>query len=242
MESIATLAKMVKEFTDTLVDIKINIFCEVTERELPEPPRPDLLLYQPKHQRERSTICSHTFPRNPNCELCKRTKITRAAGRRNSQMPHAPRDQFRRCSCTAGHKILSKEGESRNNQRYAIVAQDLATQRIQSYPCMQNNNLHKITVRNQRTCLLSILKKIQRVKKLSGYNHTHVKKKLLRRHKVSLQKFLEPTWKPKVMNIFNGIVVRLHLIDLRRMELHEIAASEENQRRDFNYPLAVWIR
>ena len=37
--------------------------------------------------------------------------------------------------CTADHKILSEERESRNNHRYAVVVQDLAIQWIQSYPC-----------------------------------------------------------------------------------------------------------
>ena len=38
-------------------------------------------------------------------------------------------------SITADHKILIEAGESRNNHRYAVVVQDLATQWIQSYPC-----------------------------------------------------------------------------------------------------------
>ena len=36
---------------------------------------------------------------------------------------------------TADHKIFSEESESRNNHRYAVVLQDLATQVLQSYPC-----------------------------------------------------------------------------------------------------------
>ena len=36
---------------------------------------------------------------------------------------------------TADHKVLSEESESRNNHRYAVVVQDLATQWIQAYPC-----------------------------------------------------------------------------------------------------------
>ena len=36
---------------------------------------------------------------------------------------------------TTDHKVLSEGCESRNNLRYAIVVQDLATQWIQSYPC-----------------------------------------------------------------------------------------------------------
>ena len=36
---------------------------------------------------------------------------------------------------TADHKVLSDNCESRNNHRYAVVVQDLATQWIQAYPC-----------------------------------------------------------------------------------------------------------
>ena len=36
---------------------------------------------------------------------------------------------------TADHKVLTEEGESRNNHPYAVVVQDLATQWWQSYPC-----------------------------------------------------------------------------------------------------------
>ena len=40
---------------------------------------------------------------------------------------------------TPDHKILSEESESRNNHRYAVRVQDLATQWIQSYPCQNKN-------------------------------------------------------------------------------------------------------
>ena len=43
---------------------------------------------------------------------------------------------------TADHKDLSEESESRNNHRYAVVVQDLATQWIQSYPCRSKSS-HK---------------------------------------------------------------------------------------------------
>ena len=36
---------------------------------------------------------------------------------------------------TADHKVLSDNCECRNNHRYAVVVQDMATQWIQSYPC-----------------------------------------------------------------------------------------------------------
>ena len=59
---------------------------------------------------------------------------------------------------TADHKVLKEEGESRSKHWYAIVAQDLATQLIQPYPC---------------------------------------KTKTFQETEKSLQKFLEPSHKPK---------------------------------------------
>ena len=41
---------------------------------------------------------------------------------------------------TADHKVLSEGCESRNNHRYAVVVQDLATQWIQAYPCKTNTS------------------------------------------------------------------------------------------------------
>ena len=40
---------------------------------------------------------------------------------------------------TADHKVFHEGAESRHNRRYAVVAQDLATQWIQSYPCKNKN-------------------------------------------------------------------------------------------------------
>ena len=67
---------------------------------------------------------------------------------------------------TADHKVLSEGCESRNNHRYAVVVQDLATQWIQSYPCKT-----KTSQETQR----------------------------------SLQKFLEPNRKPKVIYTDNSL-------------------------------------
>ena len=95
----------------------------------PKPPRP-----KPppsKAPQEKHNLFIH-FPEDPNCEMHKRAKVARAACRRNSQS-HTHRE-FGETIAT-DHQILSEEGESRNDQRYAIVVQDLATQRIQSYPC-----------------------------------------------------------------------------------------------------------
>ena len=67
---------------------------------------------------------------------------------------------------TADHKVLSDNCEPRNNHRYAIVVQDLATQWIQAYPCKT-----KTSQETQR----------------------------------SLQKFLEPDRKPKVIYTDNSL-------------------------------------
>ena len=77
----------------------------------------------------------HTyFPKDRNCEICKRTKITRAPCRRRKGEAVPRADNFG-VLITADHKVLSDKCESRNNHRYAVVVQDLATQWIQAYPC-----------------------------------------------------------------------------------------------------------
>ena len=102
------------------------------------------------------------FLKDRNCETCQRTKVTRAPCRRRIGGA-VPRAENFGVLITADHKVLSDNCESRNNHRFADVAQDLATQWIQSYPC-----------KNQET---------QR----------------------SLQKFLEPNRKPKVIYTDNSL-------------------------------------
>ena len=74
------------------------------------------------------------FPKDRNCEICKRNEITRAPCRR-SNGEAVPRAENFGDLITADHKVLSDNCESRNNHRYAVVVQDLATQWIQAYPC-----------------------------------------------------------------------------------------------------------
>ena len=66
--------------------------------------------------------------------MCLKTKITRASCRRRTGTV-VPRAENVGDLIPADHKMLSEESESRDNHRYAVVVQDLATQRIQSYPC-----------------------------------------------------------------------------------------------------------
>ena len=74
------------------------------------------------------------FPKDRNCEISQRTKIRRAPCRRRIGGA-VPRAENFGDLITADHKVLSGGCESRNNHRYAVVVQDLATQLIQSYPC-----------------------------------------------------------------------------------------------------------
>ena len=103
------------------------------------------------------------FPKDRNCEICQRTKITTAPCRRNGGA--VPRVENFGDLITAAHKVLSENCESRNNPRYAAVVQDLATQWIQSYPCKTKTSQEKPR---------------------------------------SLQKFLEPDRKPKVIYTDNS--------------------------------------
>ena len=74
------------------------------------------------------------FPKDRNCEILKRTNITKAPCRKRNGKA-VPRAEKFGDLITADHKILSDNCESRNNHRYAVVVQDLATQWIQAYPC-----------------------------------------------------------------------------------------------------------
>ena len=66
------------------------------------------------------------FPKDRNCEICKRTKITKAPCRRRNGEA-APRADKYGDLITADYKVLSDNCESRNNHRYAVVVQDLVT-------------------------------------------------------------------------------------------------------------------
>ena len=113
-----------------------------------------------------STVLIRIFRRTANCDICLRTKITRAPCRKRTGTV-VPRAEQVGDLITADHKVLSEGCESRHNHRYAVVVQDLATQWIQSYPC-KNKNFPGNT-------------------------------------KELLQKFLEPTRKPKVIYIDHSL-------------------------------------
>ena len=91
------------------------------------------LTFKRREDLGKHSVYTH-FPKDRNCEICERTKITRAPCRRRNGGA-VPRAEKFGDLITADHKLLSDNCESRNNHRYAVLVQDLATQWIQAYPC-----------------------------------------------------------------------------------------------------------
>ena len=99
-----------------------------SSHELPTEPRPKVEPGSGKH-----SVYTH-FPKDPDCDICLKTKISRASCRRRTGTV-VPRAENFGDLITADHKDLSEESESRNNHRYVVVVQDLAARWLQSYPC-----------------------------------------------------------------------------------------------------------
>ena len=158
----SNIPEWLQEFRENLVDDEIPLQGDSHASSFHE------TSLQPIHMR-REELGKHNvhthFPKDQNCEICKRTKITRAPCRRRKGEAVPRADNFGDL-ITADHKVLSDNCESRNNHRYAVVVQDLATQWIQAYPCK-----NKTSQETQR----------------------------------SLQKFLEPERKPKVIYTDNSL-------------------------------------
>ena len=153
----AEIPEWLQEFREILVDDRVperrDSHARSSHEASSEP------TYKRREDLGKHSVYTH-FPKDRNCEICQRTKITRAPCRRRIGRV-VLRAEFFGDLITADHKVLSESCESRNNHRYAIVVQDLATQWIKSYPCKT-----KTSQETQR----------------------------------SLQKFLEPERKPKVID------------------------------------------
>ena len=125
------MPKWLQEFRENLVDDRVPEYRDShasSFHELSSEPTPARRADWGKH-----SVYIH-FPEDRNCEICRRTKITRAPCRRRigGAVPRAENFGY---LITADHKVLIEGCESRNNHRYAVVVQDLATQWIQAYPC-----------------------------------------------------------------------------------------------------------
>ena len=126
-DSSAQRLEWLLEFSEYWVEREDSIPEAASPREpsIPEP--------RPKVEPGKHNVLTH-FPQDGKCKVCKRTKFTRAPCRKRASNSIL-RAQNVGDLITADHKVLSEEGEYRNNHRYAVIVQDLATQWIQSYPC-----------------------------------------------------------------------------------------------------------
>ena len=125
------IPEWLQEFRENLVDDRVPEHRDLHASSSREPslePVPTRSVDLGKHG-----VYTH-FPKDRNCEICQRTKITRAPCRRRIGGAVLRAENFGDL-ITANHQVLTEGCESRNNHRYAIVVQDLATQWIQSYPC-----------------------------------------------------------------------------------------------------------
>ena len=154
------MPEWLQDCKENLVDknVQPHQYSPNSSHNLPIEPRAKVEPGSGKH-----SVCTH-FPKDRNCDICLRTKITKDSYRRRTGTVVPQSGKFGDLT-TADHKILSEGSESRNNHRYAVVVQDLATQWLQSCPCKT-----KTSQETQR----------------------------------SLQKFLEPDRKPKVMYTYNS--------------------------------------
>ena len=144
------------------------------------------------------SVCTH-FPKDRNCEICKRTKITRAPCRRRNGEA-VPRAENFGDLITADHKGLSENCESRNNHRYAIAWcrtwPPNGSRRIRAKP-----KLH----RKHREACKSTWSQIGSLKSLT----------------------LIILWNlAKLVKIFPGIIARLHHTDRRPTVLRKEQCAE----------------
>ena len=129
------IPEWLQEFRENLVDDEIPVHGDSHASSSHEASLE--LIFKRREDVGKHSVFTH-FPKDRNCEICKRTKITRAPCRRRNGGAVLRAENFGDL-ITAGHKVLSDSCESRNNHQYAVVVQDLATQWIQAYPCKNKN-------------------------------------------------------------------------------------------------------
>ena len=163
-----------------------------SSHELPMEPRAEV---EPGSHRH--SIYTH-FPKDRNCDICLRTKITRASCRRRAGTDVPKAENFGDL-ITADHKVLSEGCESRDNYRYAVVVQDLATQWLLSHPCKQQ-----------------LFRKSRRAYRSSWSRQGNQKSLTL----------TIPLNLAKPVKNYPGIIVRLHHTDQKRMGLLKEQCAE----------------
>ena len=158
-------------------------------------------LFKRREDLGKHSVYTH-FPKDRNCEICERTKITRTPCRRRNSGA-VPRAENFGDLITADHKVLSDNCESRNNHRYAVVVQDLVTQWIQAYPCKRRTSQKK----TREACK-------------SSWSPTGILKSFI----------LTVPWNSaKLVKISPGIIARLHHTDRRLMGLLESSTQSKGK-------------
>ena len=197
------IPEWLQEFRENLVDDRIPERRDSHASSSHEPslePTPARSADLGKH-----SVYTH-FPKDRNCEICQRTKITRAACRRRIGGA-VPRAEHVGGLITTDHKVLSEGCESRNNHRYAIVVQDLATQWIQSCPCKTETSqetqrsLQKILKVNNNQRYVVVVQD-SATQWLQSYP---CKSTTSQETQKNVMKFLQPTRKPRVIYTNNSL-------------------------------------
>ena len=126
------LPEWLEEFTDNLEDTETPVPAHVSQDSESERPTK-------RGIKIKEAMYCHSLPKRP--ELRSMFANQKYEGSFKKTHWRVPRAEKFGVLMKADHKVLNEEGESRNNHRYAVVAQDLATQWIQSCPC-KTKKLH----------------------------------------------------------------------------------------------------
>ena len=135
----------------------------------------------------------HThFPKDRNCEICQRTKITRAPCRRRNGGA-VPRAANFGDPITADHKVLNEEGESRNK-----------TDMLSWYKSWQLNgfNLIRAKPKPSQETAKSLRNFSRAVRKAESHSHRQIFAILA-----------------NLVKTYHGLIVHRRFVDLRRMVL-----------------------
>ena len=126
-DPLADLPLWVEDFTDNLEPTEVHAPAHISQDSDSQHPS-KVATKSRKH-----SIFTY-LPKDRDCDVCLRTKITRTPCRRRTGEALSRAEKFGDLT-TANHKVFNEGGESRANHRNAVVVKDLATQWIQLYPC-----------------------------------------------------------------------------------------------------------
>ena len=111
------IPEWLQEFSENLVDEEIPVHGgshASSSREVSLEPT-----FKRREDLGKHSVYTH-FPKDRNCEICKRIKISRAPCRRRTNGAVSRAENFGDL-IAADHKVLSDNCEARNNHRYAVV-------------------------------------------------------------------------------------------------------------------------